>query len=104
MSDNETPQEGQQRQIQMRDTGIATQYANFFTITGGREAILLTFGSQFTQPDTVQVESKVVLSPANAKRLAVSLGQVIRRYESEHGEIDITARPPQQARPAPGTE
>ncbi len=104
MSDNDTPQDPQQRQIQVRETGIATHYANFFTITGGREALLLTFGTQFTRPDAVQVENKVVLSPVNAKRLAVSLGQVIRRYESEHGEIDLNVRPPQQTPPPSDAE
>jgi len=92
------PREGQgaeQRKIQIRDAGIATHYANFFTIMGGREAILLSFGSQFSSPDTVQLEHKIVLSPGNAKRMAISLGQVIRRYEEEHGEIDINPpRPP----------
>lgn len=88
-----TPQEGepQQRRIQLRDTGIPTQYGNFFTVTGGQDAILLTFGNQFG-PEVIQLESKIVLSPRNAKRLAISLGQVIRRYEEQHGELDI--RPP----------
>ena len=103
MSDSErAPREGQgaeQRKIQIRDAGIATHYANFFTIMGGREAILLSFGSQFSSPDTVQLEHKIVLSPANAKRMAISLGQVIRRYEDEHGEIDIS---PPRAPSQPG--
>lgn len=92
MSDEQVspPQEGeaQQRRIQLRDTGISTLYANFFSLTGGQDAVLLTFGNQFG-PDVVQLESKIVLSPRNAKRLALSLGQVIRAYEEQHGEIDV---------------
>ena len=92
MSDEQAsaPQEGeaQQRRIQLRDTGISTLYANFFSLTGGQDAVLLTFGNQFG-PDVVQLESKIVLSPRNAKRLALSLGQVIRAYEEQHGEIDV---------------
>ena len=95
MSDSEAvPQEGQggeQRKIQIRDAGVATHYANFFTIMGSRDAVLLSFGTQFSSPDTVQLEQKIVLSPANAKRMALSLGQVIRRFESDHGEIDVSA-------------
>ena len=96
------PQEkegAEQRRIQIRDAGVVTHYANFFTIMGGKEAILLSFGTQFSSPDTVQLEEKIVLSPPNAKRMAISLGQVIRRYESEHGEIGIGAAgaPPQPA-------
>ncbi len=92
MSTEETGsvQEGeqQQRRIQVRDTGITTQYANFFTVTGGVDAILISFANQFAR-DVVQLESKIVLSPRNAKRMAISLGQVIRAYEQQHGEIDI---------------
>jgi len=75
------PQEGelQQRKIQVRDRGIGTLYANFFTITGGQDAVLLSFGNQFGSPDVVQLEGKIVLSPRNAKRMALSLGHVVRR-------------------------
>ena len=89
------------RQIQLRDSGVATHYASFFTVAGGREAVLISFGNQFTRPDQVEVEQKTVLSPANAKRLAITLGQVIRRYEEEHGEIDITVKRPVET-PRPG--
>jgi len=82
------------RQIQLRDTGVPTHYANFFTVAGSREAVQITFGNQFARPDEVQIEQKTVLSPANAKRLAITLGQVIRRYEEEHGEIDVGVRRP----------
>ncbi len=81
-------QQGEQRRIQVRDTGITTQYANFFTVTGGVDAILISFANQFSR-DVVQLESKIVLSPRNAKRMAISLGQVIRAYEQQHGEIEI---------------
>jgi hypothetical protein len=96
------PQEGEAqegRRIQVRDRGISTLYANFFTLTGGQDAVLLSFGNQFGNPDALQLEAKVVISPRNAKRMAVSLGHVIREYEKQYGEIDI--RPPV---PPPGAE
>jgi len=97
MSDekNAQPQEGeqqdgeQQKQIQLRDMGKETQYANFFTVTGGMDALLLSFGAQFGRADVAQIESKLAISWRNAKRLAMSLGSVIRRYEQERGEIDL---------------
>ena len=96
--DVKRPQEGEpeQRRLQIRDTGTGTHYANFFTITGSQDAILLSFGNQFGNPDVVQIENKVVLSPPNAKRMAISLGHVIRRYEEQHGEINVSV-PSQQA-------
>lgn len=94
-------QQGEQRRIQLRDTGVETNFANFFTISGGLDAILFSFGNQFGQQDVVQLEAKVVLSPRNAKRLAISLGGVIRRYEQQHGEIELGGQqaPPQGDQP-----
>lgn len=92
--------EGQQ-QYELRDPGNPTHYANFFTVTGGRDAALLAFGNMFGPGQVIQLESKIVLSPRNAKRLALSLGQLIRRYEQEHGEIDISTG---QQPPSAGTE
>ena len=91
-----------QQSIQVRDPGIHAEYANFFTIVGSEDAVLLSFGNLFGGQKVVQLESKVVLSPRNTKRLAISLGSVIRRYEQQHGEIDIgmTAQP--QKGPAAG--
>jgi hypothetical protein len=93
-------QEGQQQEIQIRDMGATTHYSNFFTATGGQDAVMLSFGNLFGGNAVVQIESKVVLSLRNTKRLALSLGQLIRRYEEQHGEIDIGNRrqpqPPQE--------
>lgn len=89
--------QGGEQRIQLRDTGVSTNYANFFTISGGRDAILFSFGNQFGQQNMVQLEDKVVLSPQNAKRLAISLGGVIRRYEQQHGEIEIGQQQQQTA-------
>ena len=88
-------QQEERRQIQMRDSGVSTIYSGFFTITAGRDAIMMSFGNQLS-PNAVQIEQKTVLSPPNAKRLAVTLAQVIRRYEGDHGEIDISVPQPQK--------
>jgi len=87
----QTPQEGgeQGRRIQVRDRGITPTYANFFTITGAQDAILISFGNQFGNPDVLQLDAKIVLSPRNAKRMAMSLGHVIREFEKQYGEIDV---------------
>lgn len=94
----EQQQEGQQTEIQIRDMGTTTHYSNFFTATGGQDAVMLSFGNLFGGNRTVQLESKVVLSLRNTKRLALSLGQLIRRYEEQNGEIDIgpVRRPAEQ--------
>ncbi len=94
------PQQGQQDQqtteIQIRDPGKATHYANFFTATGGQDGVMISFGNLFGTQPVVTLESKVVLSLKNAKRLALSLGQFIRQYEERYGEIDISVAKRQQ--------
>ena len=98
-----TPQQAQgeqeQRQIQLRDNGVQSVYASFFTIAGGQDAVMISLGNQVA-PTAIQIEQKTVLSPRNAKRMAVSLAQVIRRYEEEHGELDISVPQPEQQVPA----
>ena len=102
-SGNQPQAEGQQeQQIQLRDPGVHAEYANFFTIVGGEDAVLLSFGNIFGGQNVVQLESKVVLSPRNTKRLAMSLGSVIRRYEEQHGEIDVGTPGQAQKGPAAG--
>ena len=94
-------QQDEQRRIQVRDAAECTQYANFFTITGGQDVLVISYGNQVGSPDTIQIESKVALSPRNAKRMAISLAQVIRRYEGQYGEIDIVAPAQGQQAAAP---
>ena len=55
---------------------------------GGRVPIELTDCT----PEDVAVGSRVVLNWAGAKRLAISLGQVVRQYEERAGEINLGPR------------
>jgi hypothetical protein len=91
--------------IQLRDPSNTTGFANFFTIMGAEDSILISFGSIFGGQEVAQLDAKIAMSPRNAKRLALSLGSVIRRYEEQHGEIDVGAPPQQQggAPPAAGS-
>jgi len=90
-----TPEDEQQgRKVQLRDRGMAPAYAGFFTITGDQDIVILSFGNQFRNPDVIQFDAKVALSMRNAKRMAVTLGNAIREYEKQYGEIDI--QPPAQ--------
>ena len=59
-----------------------------------------TLGVAMTSPDNFQATDDlrkllevIGLSPENAKRMAISIGQVKRRLEQEQGEIDISVRP-----------
>jgi hypothetical protein len=77
------------REIRIRDDGVHTLYSNFFTVSGNRDAASIGFGSIFGNANNAQMEGKIALSWPNAKRLAMSLGQLIRNYEEQNGEIEV---------------
>ncbi|HOX39180.1 MAG TPA: DUF3467 domain-containing protein [Candidatus Brocadiia bacterium] len=104
MADENAPQAGEaqqgqpgQRTIRLSDEGVKTLYANLFSVVGDQDDIMLMFGSQFGNANVIKIESKIVVNARNAKRIALSLAEVIRRYEARNGIIDITAPPPRPA-------
>ena len=102
---------GQQRQIQLRidESKRHSSYANTIRTSTTQYEVVLDFGMNLPvqDPQTQQalllfsVESRVIMNWSSAKRLAISLGQVIRQHEERNGEI-VIQRP--QAAPAPGAE
>jgi hypothetical protein len=93
-----------ERQVQLRiDESRLTQcYANTIRTTTTGDEVVLDFGmnmpmpSQDNQPVMLfAVGSRVVLNWRSAKRLAISLGQVIRQFEERNGEIPLN-QPGQQ--------
>ncbi|MEN0019989.1 MAG: DUF3467 domain-containing protein [Planctomycetota bacterium] len=90
--------DGQQQQIQLRidESKMATGYANTIRTSTTQDEVVLDFGinlpqqSPDNQPTLVfSVNNRIVMNWAGAKRLAISLGQVIRQYEERHGEIPL---------------
>ena len=93
----------QQQQVQLRidETRMNTTYANTIRTSTTADEVVLDFGINLPMPTPdntpallFSVGSRVVLNWRGAKRLAISLGQVIRQYEEANGEIQLN--PPQQ--------
>jgi hypothetical protein len=87
-----------ERQVQLRiDESHMTQgYANTIRTTTTGDEVVLDFGmnmpmpSQDNQPVMLfSVGNRVVMNWRSAKRLAISLGQVIRQFEERNGEIPL---------------
>jgi len=102
-------QADQTRQIQLRidESKMHTTYANTFRTSTTQDEVVVDYGmnlpmpTQDNQPAVVfSVGSRVVTNWAGAKRLAISLGQIIRQYEERHGEIKLQ-QAAQQAQPEP---
>jgi len=78
-----------QQRVRFADEGITTQYAGIFNIGFGSDEVVFIFGNPSVEPNLVRIDSKVAVSLKTAKRIALLLGNLIRRYEAANGEIDI---------------
>jgi hypothetical protein len=79
----------QKRQVRFVEEGVKTLYSGVFNIGFGNEEVVFIFGNQAVDPNTIRIESKIAVSLKTAKRMAVTLSDLIRRYESRNGVIDI---------------
>ena len=92
-----------QKQVRLRmdEREMTTSYANAFRTNGTAEEVMLDFGlnlvgaaaakeGQPAQPEIVfQVNDRVILNYYSAKRLAITLSQLIRRHEEQFGELEM---------------
>jgi hypothetical protein len=97
-------QQGQQRQVQLRidESKMQTTYANTIRTSTTPDEVILDFGVNLpvpTQDNTpvigFSVGGRVIMNWRGAKRLAISLGQVIRQFEERNGEIPLGPAPGQ---------
>ncbi len=88
----------EQRQVQLRidESKMTTSYANTIRTSTTGDEVVLDFGMNLPMPGpdnqpvlSFNVGSRVVMNWRGAKRLAISLGQVIRQYEERNGEIPL---------------
>jgi len=87
----------QQVQLRIDEQSMTTHYANAFRTNATAEEVMLDFGINLPnpaakpdQPEIIfRISDRVVLNYFSAKRLAITLGQVIRRYEEQFGELEL---------------
>jgi len=93
-------QTGQQVRLRIDERTMTSVYANAFRTNGSAEEIMLDFGinlaapaqKQGEQPEIVfQITNRVIMNYYSAKRLALTLGQLIRRHEEQFGELELDA-------------
>lgn len=110
MAEN-NPQQGESRQIQLRidESKMNSTYANTIRTSTTNDEVVLDFGMNLPVPGPdgqmqalqFTVGSRVVMNWQGAKRLAISLGQVIRQFEERNGEIQLQPRQQGGGGPAP---
>ena len=82
--------------VKFDDTGIINAYANVCNVSSSREEVVLVFGmNNAWERDAsevhVKLNSRVILSPFAAKRLALLLNSVVQQYETRFGVMDMGA-------------
>ena len=96
--------EGQKQEIRLRidERNLNTSYANAFRTDATADEVMLYFGLNLINPAAAQqgtpefvfqVNERIVVSYRMAKRLALALGQMIRRHEERFGEIPLERTP-----------
>ena len=88
-----------QQQVRLRvdERDMHTSYANAFRTNGTAEEVILDFGlnlmnpaAQQNQPEIIfKVNDRIIMNYYSAKRLAITLSQVIRRHEEQFGQLEL---------------
>ncbi len=93
---SEQPNQQQQIQLRIEESRMRTTYANTIRTTTTPDEVVLDFGMNMPMPGPdgrpailFDIGSRVVLNWRGGKRLAISLGQVIRQFEQANGEIAL---------------
>ena len=92
--------EGQQQGVQvlLDERELKTTYTNAYRIHTAPEEVVIDLGFNMANPNNqgqgqqqllFKVTDRVILTYVNAKRLAMSLGQLIKRYEQQFGELPM---------------
>lgn len=91
-------QTGQQVQLRIDERDMVTNYANAFRTNGTAEEVMLDFGVNIASPAAGQeaapqilfkVNERIIMNYYSAKRLAITLSQLIRRHEEQFGELEM---------------
>ena len=82
----------QQVQVKVDDATLKGVYANAMQVTHSQEEFILDFMNLF--PPNGIITSRVIISPAHAKRIASALEQNIKNYEQQFGTIPVNTQAP----------
>ena len=90
----ETPKVPSGPMVRFDDSNITNAYANVCNVSSSREEVVLVFGmnnawERDASEVRVKLNSRVILSPFAAKRLAMLLDSVIKQYETRFGTMDV---------------
>lgn len=101
LEDQAKQQTGQQVRLRIDQSGMTTTYANAYKTNATSEEVIIDLGLNTVVPNPqgqgaevageilFQVNNRLILNYYTAKRLALSLGQLVRGYEEKFGELKL---------------
>ena len=100
---SDQPQQ-QQIQVMLDERELRTIYSNAYRFHTTADEVILDVGFNMPNPNPnpqggggqqllFKVNDRIVMSYSNAKRLAGSLTQLVKRYEQQFGEIAMPGSP-----------
>lgn len=99
--EEQAQQQTGQQQVRLRvdERDMGTNYANAFRTNGTAEEVMLDFGVNLVgqagqgaeaQPEIMfKVTNRIIMNYYSAKRLAITLSQLIRRHEDQFGQLEL---------------
>lgn len=91
--DNKKQQKPNQLNIELPEEVAEGMYANLAIITHSNSEFIIDFIRVMPGVPKARVKSRMILTPAHAKRLLKALKDNIAKYESAHGTIDEGGTP-----------
>ncbi len=82
--------EQKQIQIKAKDNDLKGAYSNFMIVSHTKEEFCLDFVNLLQPP---MLAARVIMSPAHAKRVIKALGENMKRYEEQFGEVEAAKEP-----------
>lgn len=74
--------------IELSEEVAQGEYSNLAVITHSNAEFIVDFISMMPGTPKARVKSRIILTPQHAKRLLKALNDNIRKFESQHGEIE----------------
>jgi len=92
--DMSTEDKKNQLNIEIDEKVADGTYANLAIINHSISEFVVDFINVMPGSPKSKVKSRIILTPQHAKRLAKALGENVKRFEANHGEIKDYEQPP----------
>jgi len=89
----------QQLNIELRDNEAEGIYANLAMITHSPTEIIIDFARVMPRTPKARVLSRIIMTPMHAKLLHKALGDNLKKFEGQFGEIKLHGAPHSISKP-----